>query len=48
VERRQIFFVSAGITPLDRDLLALDARIDRGAIVDAMVLRARAGGLLPY
>lgn len=47
VERREMFFVSAGITPLDRDLLALGARIDRGAIVDAMVLRARADGVLP-
>ncbi|GGD14970.1 hypothetical protein [Aureimonas glaciei] len=47
VERRELFFASAGISPLDRNLLDLSARIDRGAIVDAMVLRARADGVLP-
>ena len=47
VERREMFFVSAGMSPLDRHLLALGARIDPGAIVDAMILRARADGVLP-
>jgi hypothetical protein len=47
VERQAVFFDPPGITRLDRDLLALGARIDRSAIIDAMVLRARADGVLP-